>query len=207
MFTEIVKDEVYRGYRVLVKKIEHNLPLAIPFDYWYCGYVEIPKESRFYDVDDFDKLDYELEVHGGITFASKLFETGNFALGFDCNHMDDSPEKQDEKFTLKECHNLVDQIIDIEDEEIFSEERIRFKCIKNKEDEERMDQLPFWQKIIEDLTGLKMMLLIYNPKSETLETLWRDMNRESIIINICGESLKECTHDVVRQTYKWIERN
>lgn len=39
MFSEIVKDEFYRGYRVLVKKIEHNLPLAIPFDYWYCGYV------------------------------------------------------------------------------------------------------------------------------------------------------------------------
>ena len=205
MFTKIVKDEIYKGYRVLVKKIELNLPLATPSDYWYCGYVEIPKDSKFYGMqcDDADKI---FIVHGGITFANKLFETGNFVLGFDCCHFDDSLIVQNEEFTLKECYDLVEQIIIKEKGEALSEDE-ELKLLKKKDDLERTERLPFWRQIIEDLTGYEIARLVYDDNAEVLKVLWKDTEREKLVINIRMDSLRACTHDVIRQTYSWLERN
>lgn len=206
MCTKIVKDEIYRGYRVLVKQIGEKTgrikPSCLPSDYWYCGYVEIPKESRFYYIDDFDKLNDELEAHGDINFAENLPETGNFVLGFDCNHVWDSPEVQDEEFTLKECFNLVDQIIEKEWSSHTEDEELKY--LKENDDRERTKRLPYWQQIIEDLTGYEIAVLTYNDKIEVLEVLWIDAYREKLVINIHMDSLRACTHDVIRQTYDWI---
>ena len=204
MFTEIVKDEFYRGYRVLVKKIEHNLPLAIPFDYWYCGYVEVPQESRFYQMN-YDEANNELTVHGGITFSSRLAETDKFAFGFDCYHIGDTPEVQNIEFTLKECYKLVDQMIEIDYKEALTKDELDLKVIMDRVNFERTTRLPFWQQIIEDITGFDMKYLSYDKTNETLEALWINKDTLKLIININGDSLRSCTHDVIRQTYSWIE--
>lgn len=202
MFSEIVKDEIYKGYRVLVKKMELELPLVMPSDYWYCGYVEIPKDSKFYGMqcDDADKI---FIVHGGVTFVGKLFETGNFVLGFDCYHLTDSPIVQNEEFTLKECYNLVEQIIIKEKSGALSEDEEQ-KLLKKKDDRERTERLPFWQQIIEDLTGYEIANLFYDDEYELIEVLWKDKYRGQLVINIRMDSLRACTHDVIRQTYDWI---
>lgn len=211
MFSEIVKDEFYRGYRVLVKQIGEKTdrvkPSCLPSDYWYCGYVEIPKGSRFYNVDVFDDLDDEIEAYGGVTYADTLLETGNFVLGFDCNHIGDSPEVQNIEFTLKECYNLVDQIIEIEGEKTLNTVDDKLKYLKEKDNKERTERLPYWKQIIEDLTGYEIAELFYDNRTETVQTIWADAYREKLVINIRMDSLRACTHDVIRQTYSWLERN
>lgn len=210
MFTKIVKDEVYRGYRVIVKQIGEKTdrvkPSCLPSDYWYCGYVEIPKGSRFYNVDVFDDLDDEIEAYGGVTYADTLPETGNFVLGFDCHHLWDSPEVQNIEFTLKECYNLVDQIIIKEKSGALSEDE-ELKLLKEKDDRERTERLPYWKQIIEDLTGYEIAKLFYDNRTETVQTIWADAYREKLVINIRMDSLRACTRDVIRQTYSWLERN
>lgn len=210
MFSEIVKDEFYRGYRVLVKQIGEKTdrvkPSCLPSDYWYCGYVEIPKGSRFYNVDVFDDLDDEIEAYGGVNYADTLPETGNFVLGFDCNHSWDSPDVQNIEFTLKECYNLVNQIIIKEKNGALSEDE-ELKLLKKKEDMERMERLPYWRQIIEDLTGYEIARLVYDDNAEVLKVLWKDTEREKLVINIHMDSLRICTHDVIRQTFSWWERN
>lgn len=210
MFTKIVKDEVYRGYRVIVKQIGEKTdrvkPSYLPSDYWYCGYVEIPKGSRFYNVDVFDDLDDEIEAYGGVTYADTLPETGNFVLGFDCHHLWDSPEVQNIEFTLKECYNLVDQIIIKEKSGALSEDE-ELKLLKEKDDRERTERLPYWKQIIEDLTGYEIAKLFYDNRTETVQTIWADAYREKLVINIRMDSLRACTRDVIRQTYSWLERN
>lgn len=210
MFSEIVKDEFYRGYRVLVKQIGEKTnrvkPSCLPNDYGYYGYVEIPKESRFYNVDVFDDLDDEIEAYGGVNYADTLPETGNFVLGFDCNHSRDSPDVQNIEFTLKECYNLVDQIIIKEKNGALSEDE-ELKLLKKKDDKERTKRLPFWKQIIEDLTGYEIAELFYDNRTETVQTIWADAYREKLVINIRMDSLRVCTRDVIRQTYSWLERN
>ena len=211
MFTKIVKDEFYRGYRVLVKQIGEKTnrvkPSFLPSDYWYCGYVEIPQCSKFYNVYDFDVLDDEIEAYGGVTYADTLPETGNFVLGFDCHHLWDSPDVQNIEFTLKECCNLVDQIIEIEGKKTLNTVGDELKRLKERDDRERTERLPYWKQIIEDLTGYEIFHLSYNNKFEFLEVLWAEAYREKLVINIRMDSLRACTHDVIRQTYSWLERN
>lgn len=211
MFTEIVKDEFYRGYRVLVKQIGEKTnrvkPSCLPSDYWYCGYVEIPKDSKFYNVDVFDDLDDEIEAYGGINFAENLDETGNFVLGFDCNHIGDSPEVQNIEFMLKECYNLVDQIIEKEGETVYNTFDEKLKYLKEKDNKERTERLPYWKQIIEDLTGYEIAELFYDNRTETVQATWADTYRKKLVINIRLDSLRVCTHDVIKQTYSWLERN
>lgn len=211
MFTKIVKDEFYRGYRVLVKQIGEKTdrvkPSCLPSDYWYCGYVEIPQCSKFYNVHDFDVLDDEIEAYGGVTYANTLLETGNFVLGFDCHHSWDSPDVQNIEFTLKECYNLVDQIIEIEGKKTLNTVGDELKRLKERDDRERTERLPYWKQIIEDLTGYEIFHLSYNHKFEFLEVLWAEAYREKLVINIHMDSLRACTRDVIRQTYSWLERN
>lgn len=207
MFSEIVKDEVYRGYRVLVKQVETEISMACPYGHWYCGYVEIPKHSKFYGINVFEALDSGIEVCGGITYANKLPETRNFVLGFDCDHKFDFLDEQDMEFALIECHKLVDQIIEKEEAEMLNTLVDEFKRLKERDDRERTERLPYWKQIIEDLTGYEIFHLSYNNKFEFLEVLWAEAYREKLVINIHMDSLRACTRDVIRQTYSWLERN
>lgn len=209
MYAEIVKDEIYKGYRVFVKHLTlrecEDEPRFLRFIHWYCGYVEIPKDSKFYGLGE-DEADELFDIHGGITYTGELNETGNYVLGFDCRHFGDSPYVQNEEFTLKECYKLVEQIIIKEKGEALSEDE-ELKLLKKKDDLERTERLPFWRQIIEDLTGYEILHLSYNNKFEFLEVIWAEAYREKLVINIRMDSLRACTHDVIRQTYSWLERN
>lgn len=165
------------------------------------------KGADFTTLTFFDDLDDEIEAYGGVTYADTLPETGNFVLGFDCHHSWDSPEVQNEEFTLKECYNLVDQIIEKEEVKMLNTLVDVFKRLKERDDRERTERLPYWKQIIEDLTGYEIAELFYDNRTETVQTIWADAYREKLVINIRMDILRVCTHDVIRQTYSWLERN
>lgn len=118
MKIEIVRKEDYRGYTIVVKKFHEDD--FYPFltdesvnNIWYCGYAVIPEDHPFYGAY-YDDLEDDIVVHGGLTFSGDIEDVDGFLLGFDCAHYGDSPEVQDEEYTLKECKKMVDQLIKIE---------------------------------------------------------------------------------------------
>lgn len=114
-----VKKEVYRGYTVVVKKHQEDeviyLPLIDKSEHfiWYCGYVVIPEDHPCYGLD-YEVVEDDIDVHGGLTFSGTFEDIDGFLLGFDCAHAGDNPEVQDEEYTLSECKSLVDQLIKLE---------------------------------------------------------------------------------------------
>ncbi len=112
MPSEVVLQERYRGYELIVRQIT---PGFFPINsYWYCGYVVIPKDSPFYGMD-YEDLEDDVWVHGGLTFSGRIEGVGGYLLGFDCSHGGDNPLDQDEEYTLNECKSLVDQLISLEE--------------------------------------------------------------------------------------------
>lgn len=105
----IIRDEIYKNHRVIVKRnVAGATFYGIP-SHWYCGYVEIKKGSKFYG-KDYREIDTEFDVHGGLTFSGELEDVEGYFLGFDCAHFGDSPFYQDANYTLKMCKKLVNQI-------------------------------------------------------------------------------------------------
>jgi hypothetical protein len=105
----IVKDEIYKNYRIIVRELEGGMNIFSMPGYWYCGYVVIPKDSKFYGVDYRD-IEDKFDVHGGLTFSGEIDGIDGYLLGFDCAHAEDNPYEQDEEYTLKMCKKLVNQI-------------------------------------------------------------------------------------------------
>lgn len=63
-----------------------------------CGYVAIPKEHRLYGVD-YSSFDFDIEVHGGVTFSSgdesyPVPHEGMWWVGYDCAHAWDRPSNE-----------------------------------------------------------------------------------------------------------------
>lgn len=117
MKSEVVRKENYRGYEILVRELSFDTDETVETiswipNTWYCGYVVIPADNKFYNASE-DLLD-TLDVHGGITFDGVLRGFTEYMIGFDCHHMGDDPEVQDAEYTLGECKRLVDQIIDMQ---------------------------------------------------------------------------------------------
>lgn len=114
-----VKKEVYRGYTVVVKKHQRDEVINLLFIdksehlTWYCGYVVIPEDHPFYGLD-YEEVEEDIDVHGGLTFSGEFEDVDGFLVGFDCAHAGDNPEVQDEEYTLSECKKLVDQLIEME---------------------------------------------------------------------------------------------
>ncbi len=82
---KIEKEFEYKGYKccVIFQNLCHR-----------CGYVAIPKESRFCDVD-YNEIDCEIMVHGGITYGSRyMFEHGDedYWIGWDYAHYNDGKD-------------------------------------------------------------------------------------------------------------------
>lgn len=118
MSERMVKDKIYKNHRIIVSRVEGAMSISCNPGYWYFGYVEIPKGSKFYG-KDYRDIDTEFDVHGGLsfsgeigrlTFNGKLEDVEGYFLGFDCAHVDDHPYVQDANYTLSECKRLVDQI-------------------------------------------------------------------------------------------------
>ena len=55
-------------------------------------------------------LDILFDVHGSLNFANKFKDDDGWWFGFDCNHVDDSPEIQDAEYTSEETQKLAQQI-------------------------------------------------------------------------------------------------
>lgn len=111
-FDLITLEERYRGYDVIVKMV--CVSLSIEKYNWYCGYVRVPEDHKNYKVP-YQKLERQLTVHGGLSFSGELGGLQGYYIGFDCAHASDSPEVQDEGYTLNECLKLVDQLIEVEE--------------------------------------------------------------------------------------------
>ncbi len=111
-----IKDGYYRGYKYYVIKIT-EMEGGIYSEwgdnrYWFCGYVVIPDDHKIYKEDDWNLLDDEYEVHGGITYTGWHRENQDeWVIGFDCNHAMDNPEIENAEYTENECKRLIDQII------------------------------------------------------------------------------------------------
>ena len=138
-------DEVcfeYKGYTCHVNRVYRQEPYNP--EYWFgghlCGYVEIPKDNKYYE-KHYDDID--VDCHGGLTYSEMVDE--KWKIGFDCAHSGDispsienfkktnSEMKEFEKrfpvpkgfenfilfnpiyrnieFCINECCNIVDQLI------------------------------------------------------------------------------------------------
>lgn len=104
-------EESYRGYDVIVKLL-WNIGNFTMQNRWFCGYVRLPEDHKFYG-KDVNELENLLTVHGGVTFAGALDGMDGFYVGFDCAHLGDMPDEQDEAYTLYECKRLVNQLIKV----------------------------------------------------------------------------------------------
>lgn len=104
----------YRHYRIHIKI---NTDLGV-----LCGYVRVGSSLP----DDYQNLN----VHGGITFAGKFSDGGDYWLGFDCAHAGDfipnlpvlrpvfeHETLKDEAFVLREAKLLIDQLVELENAE------------------------------------------------------------------------------------------
>jgi len=70
-----------------------------------CGYVCVPSWSKLNKVN-YDDVD--VDVHGGLTFSD--WQCDDWAFGFDCDHMNDSLEKQTLQYCINECESLAVQL-------------------------------------------------------------------------------------------------
>ena len=85
---------------------------------YYSGYVVIPEDDPFYQMD-YSDLASLLSVHGGITFGQTIIPraailsdlVGEFVIGFDCGHLGDTIEKCNVEYVKRELERLVDQLI------------------------------------------------------------------------------------------------
>lgn len=135
MIAKLVNIGLYKGYVYLIKHISTNINETNYFreifegtdiaNDWYNGYVILPDDHELVDKFywDFEK-DYDLEVHGGITFSDYLSEImdledmnleDEYVLGFDCNHAGDNPVNCNQKYVENECKKLIDQLINLDD--------------------------------------------------------------------------------------------
>lgn len=104
---EIIRSENYRGYKIYVSR-NYNAIMQ-----WYCGYVKVPRSHPFFGAQ-YQEIEDDIEVHGGLTFSGIAIFANGYLIGFDCAHYGDSPEVQNEEYTLNECKKIVDQLIEIE---------------------------------------------------------------------------------------------
>lgn len=106
----VAHQSTYRGYDIVVVLRKRQS------EYFYCGYVRLPEDHIFYGAtfDDYLDINSRLEVHGLVNFFGDLDVFEGYYLGFDCNHIGDDPEIQDDVFTLSECKRMIDQLIEFE---------------------------------------------------------------------------------------------
>lgn len=82
-------DVVFFSYKDVDCKVIRTIVRELSSD-WFgghlCGYVKIPTGHKFIGHDFFED-DFNLDVHGGITFNA--FDGPDYWIGFDCGHSGD----------------------------------------------------------------------------------------------------------------------
>ena len=80
------------------------------------GYVNIPKNHPFYNIDDDLDITLEIHVHGGVTFTGTMPERlgDGWWIGFDTAHYNDgllgNGERKSVEYVEKECTILAAQL-------------------------------------------------------------------------------------------------
>lgn len=70
----------------------------------------------------------------------------------------------------------------------------------------RTESMPFFTRLVEDLTCSEVIGANYNRENE--ELTFALVNYDKVLrVNIYGDSLQACTRDIVMQTYAFISRN
>lgn len=144
----VVKTELDLLYDTIIKIAEesnckrfkyknYNCMVLRMWDFHLNGYIEIKKGHKLYEVH-YDKIN-NIEVHGGFTFSGTLDD--KYYIGFDCAHAWDyipsilhnynmydfyisridrftNEVYRTEKYVIKECKNVVRQIIEKYDSKI-----------------------------------------------------------------------------------------
>lgn len=156
MIDKVVRVDNYNGYMYFIKHIYQDkeydnifreiLEGVLMSTNWYNGYVILPEGHELVDKFywDFEK-DYDLEVHGGITFSdylSKIIDLeemnleDEYVLGFDCNHAGDNPVNCNQKYVENECKKLIDQLINLD--ECRVDNKNESEVIRNIDSESRL---------------------------------------------------------------------
>lgn len=117
MKSEVVLQERYRGYELIVRKVSYE-PGHVKIDifkpnYNRCfGYVVIPEDNPFYGVD-YHPLKSFIRVNDGLSYSGEIDGIG-YVLGFDCDHTWNDPHIQIEEYALKECRSLANNLFLLE---------------------------------------------------------------------------------------------
>ncbi len=72
--------------------------------------------------------------------------------------------------------------------------------------EAREASIPFYKRLVEDLTYWNVEIVIYDRKKESYRFIFRSAFAEDLYINVFWLSLAACTCEVVLQTQEYIER-
>lgn len=70
----------------------------------------------------------------------------------------------------------------------------------------REESIDFYQRIVEDLTGIDVTTIRYDRKREVFQFVFRESYAKDLEINVALDSLSTCTRDLIRQTEAYIER-
>lgn len=90
--------------------------------------------------------EYDIEVHGGITFSgylSRIMDLENmdleegYVLGFDCNHVGDNPKDCNQEYVESECKKLIDQLINLDNCKVNNKNK-EVDVIRNIDDKTRL---------------------------------------------------------------------
>lgn len=157
MIDKVVRVDNYKGYMFFIKHISRDgyytnffreLSEEVPISNdWYNGYVILPDDHELVDkfYRDFEK-EYDIEVHGGITFSDYLseimelenmdFEDG-YVLGFDCNHAGDNSINCNQEYVENECKKLIDQLINLDDYKVNNKNK-EIDVVRNIDSKSRL---------------------------------------------------------------------
>lgn len=88
-----------------------------------CGYVTIPKDSKYFITSNYES--YDVECHGGLTFGNSLdYLSVDFCIGFDCSHSYDistldtklwfqESRYRNVDYVDRECKSIIDQLLKV----------------------------------------------------------------------------------------------
>lgn len=106
---DILYDGWYRGYRFLV----------VSYGTHPCGYVELKEGQKYYGCEDYE---FDVYVHGGLTFTGKLSFIDGWFIGWDYAHFDDfsgydidwrDRKRWTTQEIINEAKSVIDQLIDL----------------------------------------------------------------------------------------------
>lgn len=81
-----------------------------------------------------------------------------------------------------------------------------FSDIEDGHHKARTESLPFFIRLVEDLTFSEVTNYFYTDTDEILVFSLLNYDK-ALVINIFGDSLQACTRDIVMQTQAFLSRN